>query len=988
MKSIVKSNSLKGILLTGTIISGIAFANSAIAQDEPKKEETPKSEIVIVTGTRIQQPGIQSASPITSIGGAELQLQQVAEPEKLLRALPSTIPGDGENVNNGTAGVTSVNLRALGANRNLVLMDGKRMVPYNINGIVDVSTVPLAMLQRVDVLTGGASTVYGSDAMSGVVNFILKKNFEGIQVDAKHSRTGDDDGNTSTISVALGSNLGDGSGNVALSLNYTKRDPVTLADRPFGLVGVDTASGAGADGIAPPAPAGCQGPNAVAVGGSSTTVPTRMTYMGGGGQFREDSTLGTNCSVFNFNPYNYYQTPQERYSATAIGHYDLSDTMTAYARATFAATNVRQQIAPSGVFGNLFMVPLMNPYLTAQARAKIIADAEAFRAGGGNTSGRWVDVNGNKVVDAADTLQMSIRRRTIEFGERSTTYDNNTFQFVVGLEGDILGGAWHWDVSTSMGQADRTNISAGYTNVANVQNALNATTTTACANGESACVPIDLFGGFGDITPAMAAYSAATAIEKQSYQQSLFTATVGGPIEGMKSPFASSPVGVSFGFEHRREAGETVPDECLKLAPTSCLGGAGGNTLPIAGNYNVNELFTEASVPLVNDKPFIQSLGLELGYRWARYSSTGSNTTWKVGLDWAITGDLRFRAMKQQAARAPNIGELFAPLVTGLRNATMDPCSIAQSTAGQTATLRTRCLATGMSAAEVFTVQDIAAGQINTFEGSNQANPVNPEVADTLTVGFVWRPKVPFLNSTFITLDYYDINIKDYIGIASPQEILDDCYGAGNAASCAKIVRVNGDLATPGAGIQLYTQNLEYNRAEGFDLGIATGFNLSQLGLDQKWGSVRVTYNASLYTKNESQTLSVAPVLDCLGVYSTSCDPVHEFRSLQRTIWSVGDWQFSYLWRHLSELNLTESQKGDVFDGFEHIDAHDYFDLAATWDMNDSVTWTFSVANVFDKDPPIIGNETGTTSYNSGNTFPSNFDTLGRVYALGVSLKY
>eukprot|EP01032_Pedospumella_encystans_P037655 gene37655-42648_t len=259
------------------------------------------------------------------------------------------------------------------------------MTPYNISGVVDISTVPQAMLERVDILTGGASTVYGSDAMSGVINFVLKKDFEGIEVDVKRSITGDNDGQIVTASVAMGANLDDGRGNVAMSMNWTQRDAVLLADRPFGIVGVASAAsanGAGLSGIAPPPPAGCGGPNVVAVGGSTTGIPTRMTYMGGGGQFRDDGTLGANCSVFNFNPYNYYQTPQERYSATAIARYDINDHVEAYGRATFAATNIRQQIAPSGVFGNLFNVPLNNPFLSAQARARIISEANAFRAGG------------------------------------------------------------------------------------------------------------------------------------------------------------------------------------------------------------------------------------------------------------------------------------------------------------------------------------------------------------------------------------------------------------------------------------------------------------------------------------------------------------------------------------------------------------------------------------------------------------------------------
>jgi outer membrane receptor protein involved in Fe transport len=482
----MKITSTRGLMLATTIISGFAFAAPALAQTAPTEAEAA-TEVVVVTGTRITAPGVQSASPITSIGAAELLLTQVAEPEKLLRSLPSTIPGDGENVNNGTAGVTTVNLRGLGAGRNLVLMDGKRMTPYNINGIVDVSTVPQAMLERIDILTGGASTVYGSDAMSGVINFVLKRDFEGVELDVKRTITGDNDGQIVTVSAAIGANLDDGRGNAALSFNWTQRDPVQLSDRSFGIVGVDSASGAGLGATLSAPPANCGGPNVVATGGSTTGIPTRLTYMGGGGQFREDGTFGANCSTFNFNPYNYYQTPQERYSATAIARYDINDHVEAYARATFAATNIRQQIAPSGVFGNLFNVPLNNPYLTPAVRATIIAQAEAFRANPANsTAGRWVDVNNNGVVDAADTLQLSIRRRTVELGERSSTFDNNTFQFLTGLKGGLgrFLPDWTWDASVQIGQADRTEISAGYTNVANIQNALDATSTTLCANGD------------------------------------------------------------------------------------------------------------------------------------------------------------------------------------------------------------------------------------------------------------------------------------------------------------------------------------------------------------------------------------------------------------------------------------------------------------------------------------------------------------------------
>jgi iron complex outermembrane recepter protein len=988
----MKTTTTRGLMLATTIISGMAFAAPAFAQTAPTPAAAPAAaDIVVVTGTRITAPGVQSASPITSIGGADLQLTQVAEPEKLLRSLPSTIPGDGENVNNGTAGVTSINMRGLGARRNLVLMDGKRMTPYNINGIVDVSSIPQAMLERIDILTGGASTVYGSDAMSGVINFVLKKDFEGVEVDLKRTITGDNDGQIVTASAAIGANLDDGRGNVALSMNWTKRDPVTLAARAFGIVNVDSDDGPPASGLAA-APANCSGPNAIASGGSSTTIPARVSYMGGNGQFREDGTFGANCSTFNFNPYNYYQTPQERYSTTAIARYDINDHVEAYARATFAATNIRQQIAPSGVFGNLFFVPLNNPYLPAAARATIIAQAEAFRANPLNsTAGRWNDLNRNGVVDAADELQISIRRRTVELGERSTTFDNNTFQVVAGLKGDLgtFLPEWTWDASVQMGQADRTNVSAGYTNVTNIQNALRATNTTTCLNGDATCVPINLFGPFGSITPAQAAYSSGTALEQQNYTQSVAGATVGGPVYGLKSPAADSPVSVVFGYEYRNETGKTTPDECLKVAPTSCLGGAGGNTLPVAGGFTVNEVFTEVGVPLVSGKPLFESLSLELGYRVANYSVTGQNTTWKAGVDWALTDQFRFRAMQQKAARAPNVGELFAPFTTGLQNSGLDPCSSAQPLAGRTTALRAICQSTGQSAGAVWNVQNIVVGQVGTFEGSDPTRPPAPEEADTTTIGFVWRPSFGgFFKNSSVTLDYYDIKVNKYIGLGQPQEVLDGCYIDNKAEFCSLIVRINGDLATPGSGIRLLTTNLDYRQATGFELGISTKFDLESLGFDSKWGSISISYNANLYTKNESRTNPTSDVIDCNGFYGTSCDPVHKYRSTQRTTWSVGDFQLSYNWRHSSAIQAELAEAPDRFPAFRQIKAYDYIDLSGSWDFSSVISFTASVTNATDKAPPIVGNTIGTTAYNSGNTFPSNFDVLGRVYGVGVNVKF
>lgn len=1007
----MKTTRIRELLLAGTIISGMIAGTPAFAQTTPAPAADEADETVIVTGTRIQTPGTSSSSPINTIGAAELDLQQSSEVERVLRNLPITVPGDGGNTNNGTAGVTTVNLRDLGPQRNLIMIDGKRVTPYNINGIVDVSVVPTALLERVDIVTGGASAVYGSDAISGAINFVLRRNFEGFEVNYERSVTGVNDGETNNLSLVLGANTPDDRGNVAFVANYTAREGVQFGARPYGIVGVSTASGAGLGVTGAAEPANCSGQNTVPTtfGGSGTTLPARIIMPGydpdgagplpavaGGRQFRNDGTLGANCNQFNFNPYNYYQTPQERYSGMAVGHYAINDDVEAYGRISFAAINVRQQIAPSGIFSLPLNIPVANPYLTASARQNIIDHFNAARLAGALTltgaNQNWFDHNTNGVVDVGDTVRFGVGRRTVEFGERSTTYDNNAFQAIFGLRGTFLDDSWNWDVSIQHGESDRTNVSAGYTNVANIAIAANTVSTTSCTTATgvttAGCVPINLFGPEGSITSAMAGYASAVGIEQQSYLQTIASASMSGPIDALQSPFAESPLMVAFGVEYREEEGATTPDECLKLAPSSCLGGAGGNSLPIVGGFSAQEFFAEAIMPLATDRPLFQSLELELGVRYSDFDPTGPNTTWKAGLNWALNDSVRFRVMQQRAVRAPNVGELAAPLTSGLDNATGDPCSVANTSISSA--LRTLCISTGMTNAQVGTVPDIIAGQINIFSGTNLALLPEPETADTTTIGVVFTPTfLEAFNNPVISVDYYNIEIEGFIGELTAQEVLDLCYTQGLTQFCSQIVRQDGNLIFPGSGIQLYTQNLSWARAEGVDFNVSFGLDMETLGLNPDWGSLSFSYNASFSIDNSSLSSPVSTVIDCLGFYGNSCgNPSPEFRHVQRTTWNYGDFRLSYLWRHIGETNVETVQRAATFDRFETIEAYNYIDLYASYALNSNVDLSVSVNNVFDKDPPIVGGDIGTTTSNGGNTFPQVYDSLGRVITMGVALRF
>ncbi|MDJ0938478.1 MAG: TonB-dependent receptor [Woeseiaceae bacterium] len=970
----------------------------ALAQDDDTELEE-----ITVTGTRITVPGIVSSSPIYSVGSDEIDLQAQPEVERVLRLLPITKPDDGQNVNNGSDGAATVDLRGLGEERNLILIDGKRATPYSIEGLVDTQTIPTALIERIDIITGGASAVYGSDAIAGALNFVMKKDFEGIDLRYNHTETSESDGVTQSASLTMGANMFDGRGNVVLSMNWSDRDAVLFGQRPLGQLGIATASGANYDrflagDVPAPAPQGCGGPGSVAEGGSTTTVPTRVAIAGGPGlgQFREDGTLGSNCSVFNFNPLNQYQTPQQRWGGMVIGNVEVNEHLEGYANFRYSSINVRQQVAPSGIFGFNFFTPMANPLLGDAARNDILAAAEAGRVAntvcadatcsGADPTGasfvNWIDVNGNGIVDAADELNVSYRRRTVEFGNRSTVYNANMFQLTAGARGNIVGD-WDYDISFQRGESDRSNISAGYTNVDAIESSIRSLDGVTCDNGDSSCVPINLFGGFGTITPAMVAANSATAIEDENYRQTIVSGSVTGPIDALQLPTADAPLAISFGAEYREEIGTTTPDECWKLSPSSCLGGAGGNRLPVTGQFDVDEFFVEGYLPLVEGVPFFDSLALEVGARFSDYSHVGSNDTWKAGLSWRPIDSLLIRGMLQEATRAPNVSEIGSPVTSGLEDALLDPCSVANA-GSIDQTLNDLCLSTGMSQAQVGTVEDIVSGQVNNFEGTNPNNLPGPETADTLTLGFVWTPDFSAVPNLVLSVDYYDIDIEDVIGELTAQEILDGCYIAGLPEVCSQVTRVGGTLTLPGSGTNAFTQNLEYLRAEGLEVSGAFTVDIG------RFGELDISGTINHYLTQESLSSPFVNVVECVGKYGNSCgNPLPETRFIQRTSWIINDdILVSYLWRHIGSVDIEDPQVAGTFEAFRSIDSVNYVDLTGTWQVTDEIGVNLAIYNVFDEDPPVVGNEAGTTASNSGNTFPSMYDTLGTVFTAGFNLRF
>ena len=1038
MKTRRKGRSLfRTAVLAGAIT---ALCAPAMAQDQNEEDSAARIEEIITTGTRIRNENIIAASPVTTIGQEEISLKQTPNIERVFRDLPITIPGDGENVNNGTAGQATLDLRGLGQGRSLILIDGKRLTPYDIDGIVTTDVVPVNMVERIDVVTGGASAVYGSDAMSGAVNFILRDDFEGVEIEYGYSDTdsgqaeGSGGESTEFFSALLGVQLDDGRGHLVLGGSKTSRGAVLLAERSFGLFGVasDTGSGLGSP---PPEPsADCSGNTTFTTDhasrvGSTTAIPATLNLRSGNNyQFRDngDLVLGE-CARFNFNPFNYYQTPQERTQATATGSYEINDNIEFYARATWSANSSSFQIAPSGTFGSAFTIPVQNPFFNPAARTTIVNDLNAGAALfltstqeaiddligttdpdeletlaalqaalaadplGFNSVGIQ-DINNDGVFDENDAFTSTARRRTLELGPRTAIYDTDYFEYVLGFRGSLPGAmdGWNFDVSYQKGESDFVETRDGFTNLTNLALGIDTVSADQCESITGAvtgapCTPINIFGPVGSITDQQRedGFFIAIASDIRTSTQSIFEASIDGTLDNVKLPSADGGLSLVFGIGTSKITAESSPDECLKLAPASCQGGAGGNRLPVKGEYQADEYFVEAALPLVQGKSGVENLTLETGYRNSDYDLQGSIDTWKAGVSWEVVPGFRMRFMQQEATRVPNVGELFSPITTGLDDATFDPCSIGNPNPPQPGDrLFDLCVQTGMLPTQVGVVNDIISGQINVFNGTDLNNLPTAEEASTSTLGFVWQPDFSGTTGTTISLDYYDIEIENYIAEPTGQEALDICYVLADPLCLDGVVRVGGAITETGTGIPAFFTNFNIFQAEGVDLVVNTGFDLGN------GGELAFDLAAHQYLTNEFQTTSASPVVDCKGIYGTSCDPVPEFRATLRTSWFRDNFDASLLLRHIGSMDVQSNERDSVFPAFRSTSSENYLDLTAGYTWNDTIRFSLLVANIFDEDPPILGNEVGTTAFNSGNTFPSLFDTMGRTYTAAFKVMF
>lgn len=974
MRFSIRTKGGRGRFVPTAVAAAVAaFAHHvpALAQDGTSAEDS-----ITVTGTRIRTPGLVSNSPISSVDQTEINLRQPAAVEDFIRQLPAAVPAIGPGTNNGNNGGATIDLRGLGSNRNLVLIDGRRVVPFTLTGSVDTNAIPIGMLERVDLVTGGASAVYGADAVTGVVNFVLRRDFQGVDLSASGGRSAESDGDTRRVDITLGTNTADGKGNVMLGFGYTTRDPVLQGDRPFGESSISSVSGL---------------PE-----GSSAGVPTasvlRIVPGQGNPQLAQfDPAQGMFVpffQTFNFNPLNLYQAPLERTQFTSVGRYEIASFAEAYANLMFTKSDVGTQLAPSGTFFNIYDISVANPFLTDAARQQL-CDAST------------VAINDCSATSAEIIRNVQLRRRFTELGPRLQNFENQLFQYTVGLRGPILDG-WDYDAYWSRGQSDQTRLLGNWGSFSRVRQALLATNPDTCTNTANGCVPLNLFGPEGSITPEMLDFINLTALQQTQVVQEVGSVSVSGDLGDLRSPATALPIGVAFGLEHRRVTASTLSDDASQIQNE--ILGTGAPTPDRSGSFKLNELYAELLAPLVTDAPGIHSLVLEAGIRRSEFSTTSSRsfTTSKLGLSYEPTQELRFRTMLQRATRAPNVNELFAPEVTGLSNLAVDPCqgdSINQAEANTPGTLSNLCRQTGVPQAAIGSLPAPAAGQINVLSGGNPN--LGPEKADTLTVGFVWQPSL--VERLTLTLDYYDIDLKDAVSSPSSADIINDCYDAARNpnrefnAACQLIGRspITGDLnAGDARGVALLQSNLGKVRTSGIDFGALYALDLP----DPTLGSLSFALNVTRVSKWEFQATPSSINRDCLGFYSVACsNNIYKLKGNLRTTWTLSDYDVSLNWRYLDGLDVEplsrpppspSNPNGGFLPAFESIGSYSYFDLTGQWRVLPNARLTLTINNLFDKDPPSVGNTIGATATNSGNTFPQFYDTIGRYYTLGFGITF
>jgi outer membrane receptor protein involved in Fe transport len=990
----------------------------AFAQEQDASDSMDE---VVVTGSRIVAPNLQSISPITAIGAEELNIAGKTRIEDVLNQLPQAFAAQGSNVSNASDGTASIDLRGLGVNRTLTLVNGKRLMPGDPDGgsAADLNQIPLSLVKRVDVLTGGASSVYGADAVAGVVNFVMDNEFEGVRLDYNYSfynHKNDNEnsqalneargfplpdssvnvGYTHDYSLAVGIGGAEGRGHATFYATYRKVDAVLQDQFDYSsctqnLTAAATNYVCGGSGTANPAQ-------------FIVTNPATQAIVGGGRTYDANGNLRpfTAADQYNFGPVNYFQRPDERYTAGVFGNFKLNDAADVYGEFMFMDDRSVAQIAPSGAFlgAATFSVNCNNPYWSQPAAGvDTIAEHQADPS-------MFSQFCGQFGLGPDDFGAVLLGRRNTEGGGRQDDIGHESYRIVAGVRGDI-NDTLSYDAYYLNGEVKRNSTYFNDFSTRRTALAVNAAvdptdnsiqclvnTNDSPLDDDAACVPWNIWQANG-VDPAALGYLQTPGFQRATARTEIFHADMTADFSNaVKLSGTETGLVVNFGAEYRSEKTNFTVDEAFR---TGDLSGQGGATLPVSGRFDVQELFAEARMPLVEGKTGIQTLSVEAGYRFSDYSTGFTTDTYKFGADYAPVDMLRFRASYQHSVRAPNVGELYSSQSVAL-DGSEDPCAgiigDADLTDDPTASAA-ECALTGMTQAQYGTVPLNPAGQYNGLLGGNPE--LGPEESDTISVGFVLRPPVGDLS---IAVDYFDIEVTDTISSTAggnADTYITNCIDTADPYFCSLVHRDAAGslwLSQSDAYIIDTSLNLGTLRTNGFDLQSSYTLNL---------GEHRIGFNlvGTFLTEYSNAPLPGFPSYDCVGFGGNTCGvPApewrHNFRTNWRTPWAGLD--IAATWRYFgaseSERLSTNPQLSGAVNtqgvGFE-IGAYNYFDLTASMTFAEKFTFRVGANNVLDKSPPIVPSGTINdcpAGPCNGNTWAQVYDSMGRQIFATVTIDF
>ncbi len=970
IKETVLSRSIR-LMSVGGVVLGMHMA--AMAQDAAPAETLQKVE---VTGSRIPTLVTEGSSPVTVLSQKDIKADGVRNVEDMLNNLPQVFAGQGAAVSNGATGTSTVNLRNLGADRTLVLVNGKRLPAGSVQtSAPDLNEIPAALIKRVEVLTGGAGAVYGAGAVAGVVNFILRDNFEGVEVQGNlsgynhqqhsdiasvvskkgYSLPGDAkfDGKTKDVSVLMGGNFADGKGNATVFFSYKEVDAALQSQRDF----TSCALSGGATGFA------CSGSGTQA-SGRVTSSTGAWTNNGSGGVKAYSSAT----DAYNFGPLNYLQRPSQNWNVSALAHYDIDEKTRVYSEFGFHNYSTDAQIAAGGIFYGV--------QTTLRGDNPLLSDA-------------WLSALGLTKGDANSTALVTVGKRNVEGGPRISSISDTSFREVLGVKGEI--GNWTYDVFGQYARVNHSEQSKNYFSAARIAKALDvvpdASGKAVCAsyaNGTDLnCVPYNLYGG--TITAEQLAYLSASGQISGYVQQIVYGGNMGTDlgVYGIKSPWSSNGVGISFGVEHRAEKLVFAPDE---TSLSGDLSGGSGAAPPLTNGYSVKEAYGEFKLPLLENMAFAKSLDLSGSYRYSDYSTGRTSNTYGVGADWGVVDQLRVRGSYQKAVRAPTISNLYNPQSVGNGGPAQDPCSGAIGSTTLTATAE-QCARTGVTAAQYGKIENNSANQYQSLTGGNPN--LAPERGTTYTLGLVLTP----LKNLTMTLDYFNIKIKDTISTVDPSIALNQCLETGSQLYCSLVHRDSqGSLwLTTNGYIVATNANIGSVGTSGFDLGASYSQRMGQ------WGGLGLNLNGTLMKSSTTENVPGLGSYDCVGYFGATCgNPTpkwrHKFRATWSTPWKV---DIAATWRFIGKTKSELLSDNDLLAGAtpatieDHLSARNYFDLNVQYPLTKKISLSAGINNLFDKDPPIVStNVTTAAGFANGNTYPQVYDSMGRFIYVNVTARF